>query len=245
MSLSHSPKVVTDGLVLYLDAANQRSYPKSGTTWSDLSGNGNHGALQNMENNFDSANKGSLTFDGGNEYVTCGAKSEFEFTTGDSISTSCWVKPTNTSSQSYQAMFTIGGSTSVLRDRTYQVRIYNTLQVDALYRNSTNSQWQVRVTNGTHVNNNEWVNISTTYTYGTGGSWKIYINGKLVPSYYAQGNGNQAPINTTNDEVFIGTGEDAVGEQWLGNIANILLYRRYLSPQEIRQNYLATRGRYK
>ena len=52
MSLNHSPAIVTDGLVLCLDAANPRSYPKSGTTWSDLSGNGNHGALQNMENNF-------------------------------------------------------------------------------------------------------------------------------------------------------------------------------------------------
>jgi len=36
MSLNHSPSIVTDGLVLCLDAANQRSYPKSGTTWSDL-----------------------------------------------------------------------------------------------------------------------------------------------------------------------------------------------------------------
>lgn len=72
MSLNHSPAIVTDGLVLCLDAANQRSYPKSGATWSDLSGNGNHGALQNMENNFDAGNKGSLTFDGSNEYVDCG-----------------------------------------------------------------------------------------------------------------------------------------------------------------------------
>jgi hypothetical protein len=72
MSLNHSPAIVTDGLVLCLDAANQRSYPKSGATWSELSGNGNHGALQNMENNFDAGNKGSLTFDGSNEYVDCG-----------------------------------------------------------------------------------------------------------------------------------------------------------------------------
>jgi hypothetical protein len=244
MGVGYNPRIVTDGLVLCLDAANKRSYPGSGTTWIDKVG-GNNGTLTNMDaSNFDSANGGSLSFDGSNEYVTCGAKSEFEFTTGDSISTSCWVKPANTSSQSYQAMFTIGGSTGVLRDRVYQVRIWNTRQVDALYRNSFNSQWQIKLTNGSHVNNNEWVNIATTYTYGAGGSWKIYINGKEVPSYYQQGNGNQAPINTTNDELFIGHGEDANGEEWLGNIANVLLYRRYLSPEEVLQNYEATKGRY-
>jgi hypothetical protein len=242
MGVGYNPKIVTDGLVLCLDAANKRSYPGSGTTWIDKVG-GNNGTLTNGPT-FSSDNGGSLVFDGANDYVTCGAKSEFEFTTGDSISTSCWVKPANTSSQSYQAMFTIGGSTGVLRDRVYQVRIWNTRQVDALYRNSSNNAWHIKLTNASHVNNNEWVNIATTYTYIVGGSWKIYINGKEVPSYYYQGNGNQAPINTSNDEVFIGIGEDGGNEQWVGNIANVLLYRRYLSPEEVLQNYEATKGRY-
>ena len=72
MACNSGPDIIEDGLVLCLDAANINSYPKSGATWSDLSGNGNHGALQNMENNFDAGNKGSLTFDGSNEYVDCG-----------------------------------------------------------------------------------------------------------------------------------------------------------------------------
>ena len=59
MSLSHSPLIVRDGLVLCLDAANPRSYPKSGTTWSDLKGS-NDGTLTNMgASNFDSANGGT------------------------------------------------------------------------------------------------------------------------------------------------------------------------------------------
>ena len=40
MGLGHSPSIVRDGLVLYLDAANPKSYPGSGTTWFDISGNG-------------------------------------------------------------------------------------------------------------------------------------------------------------------------------------------------------------
>jgi len=100
------------------------------------------------------------------------------------------------------------------------------------------------MTNSTHVSNNTWVNISTTYTYASGGSWRIYVNGEIVSAGYDQGNGNAAPINTTNDELFIGHGEDANGEEWLGNIANLLLYRRYLSPEEIRRNYLSTKERF-
>jgi hypothetical protein len=51
MGLTHSPKIVTDGLVLCYDAANARSYPGTGTTWTDLT------------------NKGSIVFDGTNDRV--------------------------------------------------------------------------------------------------------------------------------------------------------------------------------
>ena len=47
MSLAHSPRIITDGLVLCLDAGNTKSYPGSGTTWTDLSGQGNNGTLVN------------------------------------------------------------------------------------------------------------------------------------------------------------------------------------------------------
>jgi hypothetical protein len=67
----YSPKIVTDGLVLYLDAANTRSYPGTGTTWSDLSRGGNNGSLINGPT-FNSANGGSIVFDGSNDYVDCG-----------------------------------------------------------------------------------------------------------------------------------------------------------------------------
>jgi hypothetical protein len=50
MGLSHSPSIITQNLVLCLDAANSKSYPGSGTTWTDLSGNGNTGTLMNGAN---------------------------------------------------------------------------------------------------------------------------------------------------------------------------------------------------
>jgi hypothetical protein len=62
------PEVVESGLVLALDAANRKSYPGSGTTWTDLSGNGNNGTLVNGVG-YNSGNGGSLVFDGSNDYV--------------------------------------------------------------------------------------------------------------------------------------------------------------------------------
>ena len=80
MSLSHSPLIVRDGLVLCLDAANPRSYPKSGTTWSDLKGS-NNCVLTNMNaSNFNQDGKGSLTFDGTNEYGMISDSDDFTVT---------------------------------------------------------------------------------------------------------------------------------------------------------------------
>jgi len=45
MAVYAGPEIVDNGLVLYLDAANQKSYPGSGTTWNDLSGRENHHTL--------------------------------------------------------------------------------------------------------------------------------------------------------------------------------------------------------
>ena len=86
MALAHSPRIVTDGLVLCLDAGNTKSYPGSGATWTDLSGNGNNGTLANSP----SYSNGSLSFDGVNEYMT----STFSFTAGQAVTISGWLYST-------------------------------------------------------------------------------------------------------------------------------------------------------
>ena len=68
MAYSNGPKIVTDGLVLCLDAANSKSYPGTGTAWNDLSGNGNNGTLINGVG-YNSNNGVSLVFDGVNDYA--------------------------------------------------------------------------------------------------------------------------------------------------------------------------------
>jgi len=61
LALSHSPSIITNGLVLCLDAANSKSYPGSGTTWTDLSGNGNNGTLVNGISRYSFSNSTTLT----------------------------------------------------------------------------------------------------------------------------------------------------------------------------------------
>ena len=76
MGLAHSPRIVTDGLVLCVDAASKRSYPGTGTTWTDLKG-GNNGTLINGPT-FDSDNGGSIVFDGSDDRVDCTSPSEID-----------------------------------------------------------------------------------------------------------------------------------------------------------------------
>ena len=93
MALSHSPSLVMNNLVLCLDAGNSKSYPGSGTTWTDLSGNGNTGTLTNGPT-YNSANGGSLVFDGSNDYVT----SPFTFTAGQAVTILGWLYSTASTS---------------------------------------------------------------------------------------------------------------------------------------------------
>ena len=73
------PDIVTDGLVLALDAASERSYPGTGTTWTDLSGNSIDGTLTNGPT-FSSGNGGSFLFDNDDDYVSLGASSQLSIT---------------------------------------------------------------------------------------------------------------------------------------------------------------------
>jgi hypothetical protein len=68
MAISGGPDIIQDSLIVSLDASDRNSYPGSGTTWFDLSGNGNNFTLFNGVG-YSTANGGSLTFDGTNDYA--------------------------------------------------------------------------------------------------------------------------------------------------------------------------------
>ena len=106
MALSHSPKIVTDGLVLCLDAGDGKSYGGSGTTWTDRSVNSNNGTLTNGPT-FDSSNGGSIVFDGSNDYTSFSATKTAECTFA------VWAKSNETSTGALGDMLFNAGSSGL------------------------------------------------------------------------------------------------------------------------------------
>ena len=150
--------VVTDGLVLYLDAGNDSSYLGSGTNWFDLSGNGNNGTLVNGVG-FSAEEGGSLIFDGSDDFI------ETTYTPGNisSQTISCWINKSN-----LQYSLILAKSTLY-----YGLEIYPTI----IYVNITNEQYgQVS------YDTNGWQNIVFTYDgnqTGNSNRLKIYFNGDV------------------------------------------------------------------
>ena len=75
MATYYNPKIVTNNLFLYLDAANAKSYPGSGTAWKDLSGQNNDTTLVNGPT-YNSNNSGCFVFDGTDDYLEVEAEIE-------------------------------------------------------------------------------------------------------------------------------------------------------------------------
>jgi hypothetical protein len=231
MSLNHSPAIVTDGLVLCLDAANVRSYPKSGTTWSDLAG-ANDGTLTNMDfaNNFNTDNSGNFTFDGASDFIDLGANIVDPFP----ITMCVWFRTTTTPSAS-NMIFAQANSTNA---NNYQIFQFYT---DAkLY-------WQVRGGSSTTAQS-----ISSTtlndgiwhYAVGVSASssnHKLYIDGVL------DGSSTTSVGTSSPDTLRIGCWKRNNGSEsnfYNGDVGLAQMYNRALTGDEVRQNYEATVGRY-
>jgi hypothetical protein len=223
LALSHSPQISLDGLVLCLDAANPKSYPGSGTTWTDLSGNGNNGTLVNGVG-YNSGNGGSLSFDGVNDYAT--VSNNITPGTGD-FAVSVWVYKTETVTNRYVWDFgSNGGTLSSGTSITQGFRYYN----------PTIGTGGSLYTAGPVHNINTWYNIVISRISGT---TYFYSNGSLITSGADAGN-----IGSWGTTLNIGRyGGGGLVHQ--GNLSSLLVYKgKGLTPQEIQQNYNALKSRY-
>ena len=224
LALSHSPSIVTDGLVLCLDAGNPKSYPGSGTTWTDLSGGGNTGTLTNGPT-YSSANGGSLVFDGTNDYVNCGSPSTLNFGTGN-FNLSCWVNIPSTSGADW-----IG----IISRYVSGVGFWIQLNPGNRY---VGFSWDgsIFITSSTSAGGGQWKFISCQRTGST--SAEVYVNGILVASSSSMSSGT-----SNGQQIDIGR-IDIAGRYSAGNIAQVSIYNRALSAAEIQQNYNALKGRF-
>jgi hypothetical protein len=228
VGLGHSPSIVLNGLVLALDAGNTKSYPGSGTTWTDLSGNGNTGTLTNGPT-YSSANGGSIVFDGVDDFVI--NSSTTNIPVGSSSRTiQCWIYP-KTDTTFFCQLGTGGGGNQV-----YIVEFYNFSGTRYLFTDGINVSNNVSISGPQLPTLNAWNHI----TFGNSGqNWFYYLNGVLQTS----GTFN-VTLNTIGQKYIIGKRDDVVVNTTDGNIAQVSVYNRALSATEIQQNFNALRGRF-
>jgi len=230
MAVGYNPSIVTDGLVLALDAANPKSYPGSGTTWSDLSGNGNNGTLTNGVG-YSSANKGSLVFDGVDDRILDTSTTNLPL--GNSNRTiSIWYYSTTASYNLVQ--IGTGGSGTGTQAYIVSVAIFgaNTF----IYTDGINSPNNLIISGDQIPQLNVWNN----FVFGNSGqNFFYYLNSELKLS-------GTWPItlNTVGQQYSIGIRLDVAPSPFNGNIAQTSIYNRALTAAEIQQNFNALKGRY-
>jgi hypothetical protein len=220
--------VVQDGLVLNLDAGVSSSYPGSGTTWTDLSGNGNNGTLVNGVG-YNSGNGGSLVFDGSNDGIQIDESSDLSV---NYMTISSWNYSSNYQQNGFMFEKTTNGSVNT------QYSLFFNVSNLIYYRTYGLSPRDMTVnTSSAGVINNQWNNIVATYN---GSQKKIYVNGVLRATQNATGTVTQ---NTTGP-AFIGIYGNHAGYPFSGRIAQTRVYNRALSDDEIFRNYVSQRSRF-
>ena len=257
MTINYNPRIVTSGLVLHLDAANPKSYPGTGTTWNDLSGNRNNGTLINGPT-FNGGNGGYIICDGVNDYVEVTERNtNLEFHPLQPYSAFCWV---------YNLTGTSAGGAifaNMINSVSYQgwdLWINNTTEIATHLISSWSANASKVAINFDFAGNaNKWVNVGYTYN-GTSpanstdslNSINFYVNGILRTT------GKRVDIadgfNTATETISYNTSQRfRIASRWQSGtissgrpvtISNVSIYNRALTAQEIVQNFEAVRGRY-
>ena len=245
MSITYNTKIVREGLVLHLDAANPKSYPGSGTVWNDLSGNNNNGTLVNGVG-YSPDNKGAMVFDGVNDYVTVDYPALA--LSIPSMTVELWIKTTTTTSLS------IFGSSNNLSpnpiifainlNRGLGTRDTNSIGYTGVYIRDTANRYLTGYVNSPLYDGNWHCFV-----------WRIVNSAANAHEVFFDGN-KQNLINTdvtspssfTNFEFPIGInsfhGRGTFNAGPLSTYGGTKIYNRALSASEIQQNFEANRGRY-
>ena len=227
MATKYSPKMVTDGLVLSLDAANTKSYPKSGTTWTDLSGNSNTGTLTNSPT-FSGANGGSIVFDGVDDYISGTNNSSLQLL--NDLTICAWVKlgsGGNANQGIFEKMVNINYSG------------YGITRQDDYFKFWTGGGGTFAYTN-------------SNITYSSGNNWYYVVgrrmagNNRLFINSILQTDSQSPPLSDSGEVYVIGRYYSNITNTFyfVGNIAQTLVYNRALTAAEILQNYNATKNRF-
>jgi hypothetical protein len=222
------PPIVTNGLVLNLDAGFTPSYPKTNDTWYNLSSGGNNGTLINGPT-FNSGNGGSIVFDGVDDIVAGGDTSAVN----NYCTLAIWFIATGPPSNNDTFGATLFAQSS---DYYHGITLANSWTNQSITFSTITNDFLA-------TSNNAVINNTINYAVGTydGSTQKIYINGSIN----TQRDYTLAPIIGTPKEYKVGGWNYNVYYRLLnGKIFNVSLYNRALTAAEVLQNYNATKSRY-
>lgn len=237
MAGSYYPRIVTDGMVLCLDAGNRDSYVSGSATWFDLSGNGNNTTLTNGPT-FSLENLGTIRFDGTNDM--CVGPSSVKGTVSTQISLEIWTKP-NSTTQTTTLMSKWGSSTLGNYSWLLFLNWFTQGNIDFLVGNSAGNNYSIHSI-AHQLSTSSYTHYAITYNAG---SVSMYRNGILIST--------SASANTTLKSVSTSLGfghdydfgsVDTPGRYYSGVLSTARIYNRVLTAAEVSQNFNAMRGRF-
>jgi hypothetical protein len=233
-TLSGGPNVVTDGLVLWLDAANTKSYVSGSTTWNDISRGGNNGTLTNGPT-FNTGSGGSIVFDGTDDRVS----QTTAINAGDNFTVGAWVYPT---AMGVTRRAVIGNSYNYSTRRGWFFCVGGGGVSNAFFL-SIGSDNAYKIAPANTLSTNTWVYITAACQNG-GSSIDLYKNGILI-------SGSSASLLTSGNISYdinqFNIGLRLVGgtaDPYTGNIAQVSIYNRALTASEVLQNYNSLKSRF-
>ena len=237
MGIRRGPSIVTDGLTFAVDAANPDSYISGSTIWKDQTVNQNNGTLINGPT-FDSADGGSIVFDGTDDYVDIADNDNLSFgdgATDSPFSISTWVKMDDATK--FRAVGKYGAS-----------KVEYLLATDAsdkisfnLYDDSTSGKIGRKFNTALTSYQGQWIHFVATYNGNSNASGlKIYLNGARVDDTNNV-SGTYTAMENTTQPLYFGKLTTTYAN---GNIASVQIYNRELSSNEVLQNYNALKGRF-
>jgi len=229
MGTAYNTNIVRDGLVLHLDAANVKSYPGSGTTWTDLSGNGRNGVLTNGP----TYSNGYLVFDGTNDRVVITNNELARIGTGNHTITA-WVNNDINTEEDFIGTGTSQGDVLLM--------IY--IQAGGGAGGFRGHAWSSTESSNTidsprAIGTGNWNMLTQRVTWG--GNIDLFENGGLTKTQVLSGG---APTSSRTQFIIGCRANGGDISHFDGKIANVQVYNRALSEQEIKQNFESMRGRY-
>lgn len=222
MSISYNSSIVTNGLILCLDAGNLRSYPGTGTTWYDISTTATTVSLVNGPT-YTTGINGYFTYDGVDDYGQS-AIAVLPSANGSSLTLEA-VCLTTTTTPAYQTVLGTNGTYSQIGFSTSNF---------AGGRNGGGGN--TLYTGLASISANTWYHMVMTYD-GTNG--RFYLNGSLIYTGSIGTNGATNGVSTVSTYA-AGT----AAERLTGRLAIARVYNTTLSADQVSQNFNAQRGRY-